>query len=222
MTAIQAPGGRSKTVQTAEKSARHRVRTSTSQRVIQLVLIVAAALSLAAVFGSILLARVGLVLALLLAVAVLVLARRQLMAVRAEYADRSVRLITLHRSARERAERQHAVAETLREALAQQRDASQQDQETVRSLRVELAEVIGENAELVAELAELRAQGPEAPAADADADSADDPAADPADDTGGTALADVHQLPRRGVSGVAGPPTVAPGWDNLEVDVARS
>lgn len=211
MRAIQARDGRSETVRSAEKSARHRVRTPTSQRVVQVVLIVAAALSLAAVFGPIVLVRVGLILALLVAVVVVVGARRQLLAVRAEYADRSVRLITLHRSARERGERQHAAAqETLREALAQQRDAAQQDQETLRSLRIEVAAVIDEKVALAAEVAELRIQRPGAPSEDATDD-----------DTGGTALADVRQLPRRAVSGVGGTPAVAPGWDNLEVDVAR-
>lgn len=194
------------------------MRTSTSQRVIQVVLIVAAALSLAAVFGPVVLARLGLILALLVAVAVFVVARRQLTAVRDEYADRSVRQFTLHRSARDRADRHHAAAqETLREAFAQHRVAAEQDQQTLVSLRVEMASVIDERVALAAEVAELRARRLGAATDDVAGDVSDDVTVD----TGGAALADVHQLPRRGVSGVAKSPAVVPGWDNLEVDVAR-
>lgn len=242
MSETQAAVGPAKTEPTAKQSARHRAQVSTARRMVQIGLIAAAALSLAAAFGSIWVVRTGLVLALLTIGATLVSARVRSATVDAEYADRSVRLIAVHRSARERQERLHAAAladmaaevDRRQEAADTQREAARQDrlrgEVSMRWLRGELAELVGENVALVAEVARLKAPGAsdtgeksttattEDTLAGADTGSTDEQVTGTA---AGTPLAAVHQLPRRGVAGPAVSPPVVPVWATVEVDAAQ-
>ncbi len=207
-------------------AARRGHRTPASRRFLQLGLGAAAALSVAAAFGPVWVARGGVLVALLAGLGVLLVARGRLRDERQDYAERSARMTALRASAQERLERQHVAAvgrirHDLQRAARTEVEAARREgdraQQTAHRLRIELAGVIEERSALTAEVARLTTAAEERALAELPApgttgleDGADRPA-----------LADVHRLPRHGIAATAEFTSAGPGWDNLEVDCAR-